>query len=141
MQNHMNCLTFLHKNKLINIMAYGTWRFSMTHSHGISNKPPLELTSIQFLALTPIYLIFSSQQRLGLPRNLPVKISKALLPSSTLAALPAHFNLLDLILWLHQVNGTNYEATHYEASATPYFLPFFGPKYSPQDPVLKYNDG
>ena len=59
-----------------------------------------------FPALIPISSrsipILSSHLRLGLPKGLfpvglPVKIFKALLPSSTLATCPAHLNLLDLI--------------------------------------------
>ena len=47
-------------------------------------------------------LILSSHLRLGLPKGqfsvgLPVKILKALLPSSILATSPAHLNLLDLM--------------------------------------------
>jgi len=47
-------------------------------------------------------LILSSQLRLGLPKGivpvcLPVKILKALLPSSVQATCNAHLNLLDLI--------------------------------------------
>ena len=50
---------------------------------------------------------------LGLPKGLPpvglpVKILKALLPSSILAACPAHLNLLDLIT----LNGKHYEVPH-----------------------------
>jgi hypothetical protein len=47
-------------------------------------------------------LILSSHLRLGLPKDLfpvglPVKILKAILPSSILATCPAYHNLLDLI--------------------------------------------
>ena len=62
-------------------------------------------------------LILSSHLRLGLhkgifPAGVPVKILKAVLPSSILATCPAHLNLLDLItlttlderykVWLHE---------------------------------------
>jgi hypothetical protein len=47
-------------------------------------------------------LILSSDLRLGIPKSLfpgglPVKILKALLPSSILATCPVHLNNLDLI--------------------------------------------
>ena len=35
------------------------------------------------------------------------------------------------------MNGTNYEVPHCGAFSTPILIPL-GPKYSPQDPVLKY---
>ena len=73
---------------------------SMPHSEGLSNylypepNQPIPLSYI---------LIFSSHLRLGLPNGLftlglPIKILKALLPSSILATWLAHLNLLDLII-------------------------------------------
>ena len=80
--------------------------------------------------------MLSSHLRLGLPKGLfpvglPVKILKALLPSSILATCPAHLNRLDLIT----LNSTNYEVPHFGAFSTPHSL---GPKYPLQDPVFKY---
>ena len=66
---------------------------SMPHSQGLSNNPNPEANQPQFPALIPIYsrsiLILSSHLRLGLPKRrfaigLPVKLLKALLPSSSL---------------------------------------------------------
>ena len=54
---------------------------SMPHSQGLSNNPYPELNQPKGL----------------FPVGLPVKILKALLPSSILATCLAHLNLLDLI--------------------------------------------
>ena len=79
---------------------------SMPLSQGLYNNSYPEAESTQLPALIPIssrsILILSSHLRLGLPKGLfpvglPVKILKALLPSSILATCPAHLNLRDLI--------------------------------------------
>ena len=78
---------------------------SMSHSQVLPISPSWA-ESTQLFVLLPIYLrsiiILSSHLRLSLPKGffpvgLPVKILKALLPSSNLATWPAHLNLLDLI--------------------------------------------
>ena len=81
----------------------------LTCSNGPSLKTEQRGTrpvSTQFLILIPIssrfILILSSHLRLGLPKGLfpagvPVKILKALIPSSILATCPAHLNIQDLI--------------------------------------------
>jgi hypothetical protein len=75
----------------------------MPHSRG----PLSWAESTQFLVSIPIslrsILILSSYLGLGLPKVLfpagvPVKIFKLLIPSSSLATLPAHLSLLDLII-------------------------------------------
>ena len=75
----------------------------MPHSQGLSNN---SYSEPQFLVLTLIsfrfILILSSHIRIDLPKGifpvgLPIKILKALLPSSILATCPAHLSLLDLI--------------------------------------------
>ena len=78
---------------------------SMPHSQGLQ----LSLSwakSIQFLVLISISLrpiqILSSKLRLSIPKGLfpvglPVKILKALIPSTILSTWPAHLNFLDLI--------------------------------------------
>ena len=68
---------------------------SMSHSQGLSNNSYPEPNQ-------PI-LILSSHLRLDLPKSLfpvglPVKMLKALLPSSILVTGPANLNLLDLII-------------------------------------------
>ena len=60
--------------------------------------------------------MLSSQLLLGLPNGLfpvglPVKILKALLPSSILATCPAHLNLLDLITLT--IFGERYKEKHH----------------------------
>ena len=76
----------------------------MPHSQGPSLS---RAESTQLLVLIPIslrsVLILSSHLCLGLPKGLfpvglPVKILKALLPSSILATFPVHLNLLDIII-------------------------------------------
>ena len=78
----------------------------MLHSQGLSNNSYPEPNQPKLPALIPIssrsILILSSHLRIGLPKGLfpvglPVKILKALLPSSILATCPAYLNLLDLI--------------------------------------------
>ena len=46
------------------------------------------------------------------PVGLPVKILKALLPTSILATCPAHLNLLDLVTLTMLGERTNYEVPH-----------------------------
>ena len=79
---------------------------SMPNSQGFSSNAYPDPNQTQFLVLIPIslrsILVMSSHLRLGLPKGifpigLPVKILKAVLPSSILATWPAHLNLLDLI--------------------------------------------
>ena len=75
----------------------------MTYSQGISNNPyPNQSFVLIPTSLRPVQILFS-QLRLGLPKGnfpigLPVKILKKLLPSDILGTLPAHLNLLDLII-------------------------------------------
>ena len=74
-------------------MAYGTRRFNAAFIRALPALIPISSRSI---------LILSSYLRLGFPKGLfpvglPVKILKALLPSSILATYPAHLNLIDLI--------------------------------------------
>jgi hypothetical protein len=86
-------------------MAYGTRRFNVANTRAFDYSLSWA-ESTQFLVLIPIslrcILILSSHLRLGLhkgffPVGLPVKILKALLPSSILATCPAHLHLLHLI--------------------------------------------
>ena len=84
-------------------MAYGTRRlnaaFARTPQKSLSWAESTQLPA--FIPISPrSILILSSYLRLGLPKflflvGLPVKILKALLPSSILARCPTH--LLDLI--------------------------------------------
>ena len=91
----------------------------MLLSQGLSNNPHPEQNqskSIQIIhtriSLRSLLILYSDLQ-LGFLRNFyPVKILKALLPSSILATCPAQHNLLDWIIWLLEVNGTNYEDPH-----------------------------
>ena len=53
----------------------------------------------------------------------PVKILKALLPSSILATCPTHLNLLDLISLTIFAERTNYEVPHCEVFSTPHSHP------------------
>ena len=75
----------------------------MPHSQGLSNnfypEPNQQNAFIPISSST--ILILSSHLRLCLPKDLfpeglPVKIFKALLPSSILATCPVHLNLLDI---------------------------------------------
>jgi hypothetical protein len=70
---------------------------SMPHSQGLYNSPYPQFLDLTHISLRSI-LIFSSHLCLGLPKSLNVKIFKALLPCSTLAARIARLNLLDLII-------------------------------------------
>ena len=76
----------------------------MPHSQGLSNNsyPEPNQPNYPLPISSRSILILSSHLRLGLPKGLfpvglPVKILKALLPSSILATCPAHLSLLDLI--------------------------------------------
>ena len=77
----------------------------MPHSQGLSNIPYPEpnqpntrihtyLFKVHYNIVLHLCLGFSKD---FFPVGLPVKIFKALLPSSILATCPAHLNLLDLI--------------------------------------------
>ena len=71
---------------------------SMSHSQGLSNNSYPELNQPNSLH-SRLILILSSHLRLGLPKDLfpvglPVKILKAILPSSIEAICPPHFNHL-----------------------------------------------
>ena len=84
----------------------------------------------------------SSHLRLSIPRNLfpaglSVKTLKAKLTSAILSTSPININLPDLIRVIYQMNGIIYEIPYYKAFCTPHSHPS-GPKYSPQDSVLKY---
>ena len=80
-------------------MAYGTWRFYAAF------KIISILSRINPIPRTDTYLFKVHSNivlHLGLPKGLfpiglPVKILKALLPSSILTTCPAHLNFLDLI--------------------------------------------
>ena len=73
---------------------------TMLHSQGSSNNPYPELNqpNSSYLpnSLRSI-LIFSSLPKGLFPAGVPVKILKALLPSSILVTCPAHLSLQDLI--------------------------------------------
>ena len=75
---------------------------------------------MQFLILTTISLRFIAILSFHLCLGVPVRILKALLPSSILAKCPAHLNLLDLISLTILDEHTNYEVPHYETSSTPH---------------------
>ena len=81
----------------------------MPHSQGLSNNPYPELN-----------LHNSSYWNLhkGLCPVGPVKILKALLPSSILSTWPTHLNLLDLLT----LKGTNYEVPHCRAFSTHFTM-------------------
>ena len=74
----------------------------MPHSQGLSNNSyPVPNNPIPRID-TYLFKVHTNIVRLGLPKGLfpvglPVKILKALLPSSILAICLAHLNLLDLI--------------------------------------------
>ena len=75
---------------------------SMPHSQGLSNNPYPEWNQPNSSYCPLSTVILPSYIRLGLPKclfsvGLPVKILKALLPSSILAKCPTHLSLLDLI--------------------------------------------
>ena len=78
---------------------------SMPHSQGLSNNSYPEPNQLN---CPHWYLILSSHQRLGLPKGLfpvglPVKILKALLPSSILATRQSsRYNHPDYIRWTVQ---------------------------------------
>ena len=91
--------------KLTNSMAYETRNFNAAVTRALQQSLSWAEPT-QFFVLIPIslrsILILSSHLHLGLPKGLfsvgfPVKILKALLPSSILATWPAHLNLLVLI--------------------------------------------
>ena len=90
---------------LTNFMAYGTRSFNAAFTRALQLSLSL-IESTEFLVLIPISVrsiqILSSHLRLGFPKvlfpaDVPVKILKALLPSSILAACLAQLNALDLI--------------------------------------------
>ena len=120
-------------------------RGSIPHSQGLSNNPYTEPNQLNSSYRYPIslryILIFSSHLCLGLPKSLftvclPVKILKALLPSSTgYMACPSQastFNHPDYIRWT--VQTMKYSTV--KSSPLTVLIPL-GPKYSPQDPVSK----
>jgi hypothetical protein len=61
----------------------------MPHSQGISNNT--FMSRINPILRIDTYL-FKVHSNIAIPKGLPVKILKALLPSSILATCPAHFN-------------------------------------------------
>ena len=75
---------------------------SMPHSQGLSSNsyPEPNQTTSSYLRLVLPKGLF--------PPGVPVKILKALLPSSILTTWPAHLNLLDLITLTILGSGTNY---------------------------------
>ena len=107
-------------------MAYGTRRFSVTFTRALQYPYPEPNSSYWYIFLRS-FIILSSHLRLGLlkslfPVGVPVKVLKALLPSSILATWHAHLNHLDLP-WLYYVNGTNYEVSHRGAFSTSHSHP------------------
>ena len=114
---------------------------SMLHSQGLSNNPYPEPNQPNSLYWS--ILILFSHLRLGLPRGLfpagvPVKILKALLPSSILATWPAHSQSA-------RINHPDYirrtvqtmKFLIVDPSPLPILIPL-GSKYSLQDLVFKY---
>ena len=88
---------------------------SIPHSQGHSNNPYPECNPIPRIdnKFFEIYcnIVLPYMPRLSkrsFPVGLPVKILKALLPSSILAIFPAHLNLLNLIKLTISNNGTKY---------------------------------
>ena len=76
----------------------------MSHSQGLSNNPYPEPNQHNSLPLTPIslqsILILHSYLCLGLPRGFflmgsPVKVLKAVLPSTILATSPAYLIIIE----------------------------------------------
>ena len=76
---------------------------SMPHSQGLFYNPyPVPNQPIVLIHILRSILTLTSHLRLGLPKGifpvgLPVKMLKALLPSSILATCPVHLNVVDLI--------------------------------------------
>ena len=98
---------------------------SMPHSQGLSNNPYSELNN----SITHIDTYLFKVLPKGLyPVGLPVKILKALLPSSILATCPAHLNLLDYHTynnnnnWKQESSGMQIKSLTWEIMTTTYNL-------------------